>query len=343
MFHCAWRSDQLPEKRPPQDRNPTPLYQTHPELHHYTDERGLRGIVESNSLWGTYFEHLNDTSEIHRLRETFIKSLADRLETLFADLRTKRCHHAAVWKTGGPVYVARIWANALYRVIFSTDKDKRGTETYVTSFCSHAGDLVYERRNGLLSQWRGYGRDGFCLVFDTEKLLTLLQEEAALNMYAYSGCDQVHYPREEIPSSELFRELLRSSEDILGRALMDNREFSVDEALVPFVVSAVTFKHEGFFEEREIRLTLVAGTDLGDQQMEGVEGYKRVPVKARFIQKRGSIEREHITLFGQDFGPLPIKRVIVGPSRGQSQSAVTAAEIVGDGILVEKSETPYVE
>jgi len=46
------------------------LYRTHPELHHYTDEGGLRGIVENNSLWGTYFEHLNDTREIHRLRET---------------------------------------------------------------------------------------------------------------------------------------------------------------------------------------------------------------------------------------------------------------------------------
>ena len=238
------------EKSRPQDQKPIAVHQTHPELHHYTDEGGLRGIVESNSLWGTYFEHLNDSSEIHRLRETFISSLTDRLEQLFVRLRAERCHHAAVWKTKGPEYVARIWANNLYQVIFRTEKASRTTETYVTSFCSHASDLAYEQRNGLLSQWRGYGRDGFCLVFDTEKLLTHLGMEANLYMYAYNGCHEAHYPREGIPPAELFGKLLASSEDILHQALMNNGELNVDEALVPFVVSAVTFKHEGFFEEQ---------------------------------------------------------------------------------------------
>lgn len=333
----------MPEKRAPQERKPIPLHETHPELHHYTDEGGLRGIVESNSLWGTYFAHLNDTTEIHRLRETFIEILTDRLEKTFADLRAKRCCHVAVWKTNGPEYVARIWANDLYRVIFKTEKGNRTTEAYVTSFCSHASDLAYERHNGLLSQWRGYGREGFCLVFDTEELLTHLEKEAGLYMYAYSGCHEAHYPREGVPPAELFGELLAISEDILCKALMDDRNFNVDEALVPFVVSAVTFKHEGFFEEREVRLAVVAGTELGDRRMEGVEGYKRVPVKNRFTRKRGDTECEHIALFGRDFAPLPIKRVIVGPSRNQMKNAEIAFEILGNEIPVEKSETPYVE
>ena len=256
-------------------------------------------LSESNSLWGTYFEHLNDTGEIHRLRETFTKSLTDRLEKLFDGLRAKRCQHIAVWQTRGPELVARIWANSLYKVIFGREKSDRTTNTYVTSFCSHSNDLAYEQRNGLLSQWRGYGRDGFCLVFDTEKLLIHLEIEAGSYMYAYSGCHEAHYPREGIPPAELFGELLASSEDILCQALINNREFNVDKALVPFVVSAVTFKHEGFFEEREVRLTVVAGTELGDQRMKGIEGYNRVPVKGRFTRKRGDTEREHIVLLGR--------------------------------------------
>ncbi len=51
-------------------------------------------------------------------------------------------------------------------------------EPYICSFCNHAGDNEYERNNGLLSQWRGYGGEGrFALVFDTSGLDRLLSCE----------------------------------------------------------------------------------------------------------------------------------------------------------------------
>jgi hypothetical protein len=55
-----------------------------PELYHYTDTSGLKGIVESNSLWATYFGDLNDAQEVHALRVPIVDELQneDSLEII---------------------------------------------------------------------------------------------------------------------------------------------------------------------------------------------------------------------------------------------------------------------
>jgi hypothetical protein len=40
------------------------IVKAHSELHHYTGAVGLKGIVESNSMWATYFADMNDAQEI---------------------------------------------------------------------------------------------------------------------------------------------------------------------------------------------------------------------------------------------------------------------------------------
>ncbi|MCX2944386.1 hypothetical protein ORG37_14910 [Rahnella perminowiae] len=38
------------------------------KIFHYTDLNGLKGIIESGSLWATHFSFLNDSNElIHRM------------------------------------------------------------------------------------------------------------------------------------------------------------------------------------------------------------------------------------------------------------------------------------
>jgi hypothetical protein len=120
-----------------------------------------------------------------------------------------------------------------------------------------------------------------------------------------------------------------------------SRDFSVDEAVLAFVASATTFKHRGFFEEREVRLIAIAGTEAAAEMMKDVKGYKPTPVKARSTTDRNGSKREHISLFGSGFAALPIRRVIVGPSRSQDQNVAIARDIVGDGIPVTKSATLF--
>lgn len=48
------------------------LAEVHSELFHYTNAKGLIGIIESQSIWATHYAYLNDSEEIrhflkHRL------------------------------------------------------------------------------------------------------------------------------------------------------------------------------------------------------------------------------------------------------------------------------------
>ena len=110
--------------------------------------------------------------------------------------------------------------------------------------------------------------------------------------------------------------------------LLGNRDFSVDETLLPFVSAATAFKHQGFYEEREVRLVAMAGTELA-AEMERMAGRTPPPLKEVCKTSRGGRERRHITLFGNDFAPLPLQRVIVGPSRSQDVNLAFAQKIVG--------------
>jgi hypothetical protein len=85
----------------------------------------------------------------------------------------------------------------------------------------------------------------------------------------------------------------------------------------------------------------MAGTELA-AEMERMAGRTPPPLKEVCKTSRGGRVRRHITLFGQDFAPLPVQRVIVGPSRSQDVNAAFAQKIVGRNVPVSTSATPYI-
>jgi hypothetical protein len=193
-----------------------------------------------------------------------------------------------------PQQLARIWGNALYRVVFADDDTERTAYCCTACFCSHARDRPYEREHGLLSQWRGYGKDGgFCLVFDTAKLWGLFEKERDAFFYAYTDVRKAFYPREPSKQIECFTELLDTSESVIKTALLENRDFSVDQTLLPFVSSATAFKHQGFHEEREVRLVAMAGTKLAADIVREA-GQTPAPLKEVHRTIRDGRERRHI-------------------------------------------------
>ena len=104
--------------------------------------------------------------------------------------------------------------------------------------------------------------------------------------------------------------------------------------------AATAFKHQGFYEEREVRLVAMAGTGLA-AEMERKAG-RTPPLKEVCKTSRGGRVRRHIALFGKDFAPLPVQRVIVGPSPSQDVNAAFAQKIVGRKVPVSTSATPYI-
>lgn len=54
------------------------LAEFHPELFHYTDAKGLTGIIENQSIWASHYEYLNDSEEIRFFSErTLTQSFAN--------------------------------------------------------------------------------------------------------------------------------------------------------------------------------------------------------------------------------------------------------------------------
>lgn len=319
------------------------IIQLHPELYHYTGADGLKGIIESNSFWATYFPQMNDAQEIHHLRPSLVLEMAARLTPIVEQIRLQKPRDPIVGRPGAPQHVAQRWSSILYDVIFADNESTQATRCYITSFCSHTGDQGYERENGLLSQWRAYGRDGFCLVFDTAALWKLFVKERSLFLYAYTNLLEAYYPRK---GGEIFQnlgDLLDASEAPIKSALAGNGDFRVDDSVfLPFLASATAFKHQGFYEEREIRFVALAGTQIAADTMKGVEGFDPKPLKEIIKTPPGQQERHRIALFGIDFPTLPLKRVIVGPSNQQAENAAFAQRVLGSRVPITKSATPFV-
>jgi hypothetical protein len=156
-----------------------------PELHHYTTWNGLHGIISSQTLWATDYRRLNDSKEVSHFKSYFQRSLLNhlkpRLDVLALQSEQKR---RQLDQQGGPILLASNWASEYSDLLFDPRRGGvRGVSSdptpYICCFCSHRGDKPYEQKNGLLSQWRGYGgSESFCIVIDTQGLQELIQEEA---------------------------------------------------------------------------------------------------------------------------------------------------------------------
>lgn len=320
----------------------------HPYLYHYTSEAGFRGIFESNALWGTYFADLNDSQEIHAVRTPLVEELTDAFISLVKEFRQYGFkENQIVSKAGGNQAaarnIARSWVNSLYTVTFQEPEQERVGLCCITSFCSHADDQEYERENGLLSQWRGYGgQGGYCLVFDTTKLIRLIRKESKKFFYLHVDLSPAFYFISTLPLHGHFSDLFSFSRDIVRTAMSGNKNFTVERIFKPFVTAATTTKHRGFQEEREVRLVAMAATAVADAKIKNHPDYKPEPLKGTFTTEREGRKRTHIALFGKNSDPLPVTKIIVGPSSVQSDNVKRATEVTGGKIMVVSSETPYI-
>lgn len=169
----------------------TPVSQQYPELLHYTTLAGLSGILSSGALWATDATFLNDSSEItHFFDERLRKLVVDDAHRYAIELGRIPRYLARIVSDGGFDKVIGIeadaWHSALRRVTLAMNRP------FVLSLSAPSDDRV--RHSGLLSQWRGYGLDGgYALVFETQKLETMLVTEANAHQYTHVQIGDVYY------------------------------------------------------------------------------------------------------------------------------------------------------
>jgi hypothetical protein len=327
-------------------------------LFHYTTGAGLHGILDSNCLWATHYRHLNDAHEgetgwnffeekvfapiyhelLHlgwnqdALTPEAILEIKKRVnsEDLITDFNSAKKHFAKQ-------HMERRKKN--FRIHYHGH--------FITSFCTHDEDTF---KDGVLSQWRGYGHDGgYCIEFDKNILLSNYNEE--MDNYVHIKIDgKVHYlKQEDTLDNETFKMFRTTIETEVASQLSDNTNeedtnilkmrYEADTSILMGQIT--TLKHNGFKEEKEYRIACYIPKREHFKDL-----YKNKKHKTIHTREQNGRLIHYIKLF-EDCGQLPIKRIIVGPHPEAKRRADALREILhdrtfnGNPIVVDVSAIPF--
>ena len=206
-------------------------------LYHYTDIGGLMGILNSNLLWATDSDYLNDELELE-----FGK-------TMLLDEIDKSLKNSPNYKL--------ICSEATDLIEATLEQTiSRIRRTYILSYCSK-GDL--------LSQWRGYGSEtGISLGFHSSFFEHVVDTKNSPESPIDWSLEKVYYGDEarEIASSlaqVITHEVIESIKYIKNDRHLNSKIGFVSYPLIKSLAMSLeifcsTVKHEGFKEESEYRI-----------------------------------------------------------------------------------------
>lgn len=308
------------------------------ELFHYTTVDAFKSIYMSQRFWATHYEQMTDSSELTRFRLVLSEFIAPYVRRPFKNRMLQNRQLAKMIKSDGGIDAvvheeARMIANTLHEHTFG----QRGIpDTFIFSFCAH-NDEPYAAEHGLLSQWRSYGTNGVAVVFDTAGIENRMSEEHRVFSHPVTHIGDVTYDDDpNINKKPEFRKVFNLFPEILEK-LYSRVQPPYEQIFLDFIMGSTLTKHHAFHEEAEVRIVISlsptnpASPFYSDQR-------NRKPIKCRL---RGGSEVQYIELFGD--APLPIKRVIVGPSRVQNFNYQSVKEILAcSRVEVVKSATPFV-
>jgi hypothetical protein len=321
----------------------------YPTIWHYTSEAGLDGILRSNHLWATNYRFLNDQEE---LRGFFSEKLPSLLES-----GTQLGYQMAVTTPSGRTEIAKAgsaerymerFRHAFHSALKSVTLD---LSVYVTSFC-YMGDGP-DYKNGLLSQWRGYGRGGgYAIVFETLGLYPMFEEERQQYNHPFTSFGDVDYYDMEFPLAGKRHEETMEWENAVVNTVVEivsgevKFEEKSDSLFQPVVALATRHKHYGFREEAEVRLSLVLWEEHQLRVLDASQAHW--PVKKIFHMDKDGIQVPYVKLFDgipDEKRRLPIKEIVVGPHPEKMQRAEMVKALLmelGSDALVRVSEIPYI-
>lgn len=288
----------------------------HSELMHYTTALGLKGIVESGEVWATSAKFLNDSQEITHYFDVRLSDLVGEVtDSLLAAERADPVKARKMEEFGG---IAAVRGDAVTKV---TALLRNRTMTYNDPYIFALSVPVDEkaRQHGLLSQWRGYGRDGgYSIVLGADGFEDFLRAEERSFQYQhmqwgdvyYYGSDRAERARSDVEDAE--KVLRRGIESIIKNGAPE------DHAEVYFALTTLSClsKHWGFVEEQEVRVVAIPQRE--GSVVKNVETTGRAVKVVEFLARDGLLI-PYLRLRGEGAtsSRLPIKQVIVGPHKDQ--------------------------
>lgn len=309
-------------------------------LMHYTDASGLHGIISNKTLWASHTSFMNDTEEIVGFYSRVLpKILRQELKQLVVDSKdfAEKVKDASGLGIDLIDYTVETWIENLAPL-------RKAQNYFVTSFCTATDEWI--SKNGLLSQWRGYGEDGgYAIVFDAEKLQFLLEAEGRIYYEEQLDMTDVEYNLVQLSDikmkevAEYLDELKKSIHAMLRGKSTDDEYKDAAENVCRL---SMLCKHRGFEEEKEVRIVVREPSSMIGQDPQNQSGKPYRKVKS-YIRNGVSVPCIHL-FEKQELDALPIRRVIVGPhpdkvERKRAVELLLHEHNVDAEVLT--SETPY--
>lgn len=317
------------------------------KLYHYTTWEGLLGILQTQTLWATHYRFLNDYSELVLIRDKLIDSVVPIVKEKYRVLiKQRKDVQREIDQREGLDQVVRhdaeVFVDGAYKAT--------GEEIYIVSFCGEDKNSNINR-NGLLSQWRGYGAGGgIALLFDTKKLEEIMQKEAERYLYNFAYIANVIYSDDE---NKFKMEILPDLANITAFAeeCFHNMELKKQKApdgtkaCSSFTGCIGRYKHHGFKEENEVRI-VCSPMIQNEENLRPAkkEGSTLKPEKERKFRTKNKILIPYIELFNSTDIVLPVERIIVGPHK-EKETRASALRVMLRNTITEitVSDIPYVD
>jgi hypothetical protein len=300
--------------------------ETDETIYHYTSAEGLRGILDSNEIWLTNTEFVNDTTECKALEQK---------KDLFAAGDLTNEHVRKAWET----FVSRPYQHNKY---------------YIGSF---------NKKGESLDQFRAYGP--YCIGFDVAKLKNT-KAKFSLYKCVYSDKDIKDWilEKEQVAEwngdslSDRYKETAAFDLIFAASIKFKNEVFSAEQEVRLLTVSNHTWgmyanSPSMYEKERPIHFRdhpilktpvpyvkfFLSDTEFSPVKPEGEIDPKEIEtehqMKARKMTEESNMTRKL----------LPVKEIIIGPMPHQKQ-AETSCEILlsekgHEDVTVIPSEIPY--
>jgi hypothetical protein len=277
-------------------------------VYHYTNDVGLRGILETGRLWLSDIFSLNDPSELSHGVSHAVKVLDTNAKSGPPESKTFAQHFASFYERG-------MEGSAHY---------------FVCSFSSDGDDL---------GQWRAYADNGrgYALGFDGAVLEDAFTKE---NGAPIPNNSTHHVTYDDAALSDIHRRMVEKMFGLIslprGKGMS---AASIDEYLKELSITlslhalraALFFKHEAYKNEREFRFMQIHRADVPPPE-----------VKRRYRSYELVKYREF------DWRRIQggaLKRIIVGPAADRRKATRFAKECVAafdpGTVEVTPSEIPY--
>jgi Protein of unknown function (DUF2971) len=283
-------------------------------LYHYTDARGLKGIIESETIWFTDYRHLNDPSELtHGI---------EMARDVMNNSRGREDAHG------------REFLDCLADML-STKNFSGRFEFFIASF---------SRDRDELSQWRAYADNGrgYAIGF-APRMFRIEEDRSDLQPNEKTFVGPVLYDIREVTERHalaideaiaIFLEAVYANVEVVkDETIRDHfiQQFCRDIISAPLIWNCLTSKHPAYKREKEVRLLMLnQRRNLMPYIKTRLRGSEIVP----YIPHPRPIREPHI-----------IVEIVVGPAAGPDAERTVRTMLdsfsVDPKIPIGRSDIPY--